>query len=107
MSALYCDVAHPQALLPTKVCAMMWKALLPKTQSALLGSRKTAPSDKVTGNTFPTATPPPCFTCCIVNVICNAVVARDPSFQHRCPVQGTWLTWDGRANPFTVPHLQL
>lgn len=86
---------------------MMWQALLPKTQSALLGSRKIPPSAQVTGNTFPIARPPLDFTCYAVNVICIAVVRREPSFQHGCPVQDTLLPQEGGVNPFTVPHLKL
>lgn len=86
---------------------MTWQALLPKTQSASLCSRKIAPSDKVTGNAFPIARPPLGFTCCAVNVICIAVVPRDPSFQPGCPVRGTLLSQEDGVDPFTVLHLKL
>ena len=79
-SSLNRDVVNPQTSLPTGACAMMWQALLPKTQSALLGSRKIVPSDKVSGNTFPIARPPLCFTCYAVNVFALLWYLETPGF---------------------------
>lgn len=86
---------------------MTWQALLPKTLSALLSLRKIPPSAQVTGNTFPITRPPLGFTCYAVNVICIAVVRREPSFRHGCPVQDTLLPQEGGVNPFTVLQLKL
>lgn len=70
----------------------MWQALFAKTQSALLGSMKTSPSDKETGNTLPFARPPLYFSCNALSIICIPVVFKDLRFLCGCPTQGMWLT---------------
>lgn len=71
--------------------------------------KKVAPSDKVTGNIYAIAKRLLHFTCSAVNVTCSAVVLRDPSFQHGCPVQRSLLlvTYGGKVNPGSVPCLHL